>query len=428
MCLAERLQARSFLRPPHRTLRFRLTLLYSSLFLVAGAALLGITYLLVDQSTATALFVKSKSGTRIAVRSPVRIAPHSLGLESGSPAAEQFRLARELAAQATTQHDQDLHQLLIKSSIALGIMAVLAVVTGWLMAGRVLSPMRSMAATAQRISEHNLHERLALVGPDDEVKTLADTVDGLLDRIEKAFEAQRSFVASASHELRTPLTLDRALIEVALASPDASAEELRATLHELLTSGEQQERLIEALLTLASSERGLDRTEQFDLAQLAKRAVSAHQAGADRRGLEMNTALHEASIVGSPPLVERLIANLIENATLYNLPGGRIDVRTEPAGDVALLTVENTGPPVAEENIGRLFRPFQRLEDDRATHPDGHGLGLSIVQAIATAHDAALKVSLRPYGGLSVCVHFPAKATSTSPTADYLPRRLPRKI
>jgi signal transduction histidine kinase len=300
-------------------------------------------------------------------------------------------------------------------------MAVLAVVAGWLMAGRVLRPMRSMAATTQRISEHNLHERLALAGPDDEVKTLADTIDGLLGRIEEAFEAQRSFVASASHELRTPLTLDRALIEVALATPDAPASELRATLHELLSSGEQQERLIEALLTLASSERGLDQTEQFDLAQLAQLVVSAHQADADQHELEMNTALCQARVTGNLPLVERLIANLIENATLYNLPGGRIDVRTEPAGEIAVLTVENTGPPVAEENIGRLFRPFQRLEDDRATHPDGHGLGLSIVQAIATAHDAGLKVRLRPDGGLAVSVHFPAKATKTQGRADARP-------
>jgi signal transduction histidine kinase len=419
MRLVERLRAGSGLRLPHRTLRFRLTLLYGGLFLVAGAALLTITYLLVDRSTATALFVNSKTGAKIAVQSPPGSPSHSPQIRTGIPTREQLQLAHQLSAQASVQHAQDLHQLLVQSSVALGIMAVLAVVAGWLMAGRVLRPMRSMAIATQRISEHNLHERLALSGPEDEVKALADTIDGLLARIEKAFEAQRRFVANASHELRTPLTLDRALIEVALANQCASAGEFRSVLEDLLASGEQQERLIEALLTLASSERGLDRTERFDLAQLAQRVVSAHQADVDRRALKMYAELSEAPIIGNPSLVERMVANLIENATSYNLLGGRIDVRVEPAADFVVLSVENTGPLVAQENIDRLFRPFQRLEDDRTTHPDGHGLGLSIVQAIATAHDAGIKVRLRPEGGLAVYVHFPTKSNGANASGSH---------
>jgi hypothetical protein len=221
MHLVERLQTYCRLHLPHRTLRFRLTVLYSGLFLVAGAALLAITYLLVDRSTATALFVNGKTGAKIAVQSPAGSPSHSPQLKNGLPSPKQLQLAHQLAAQASGQHTQDLHQLLIQSSLALGIMAALAVVAGWLMAGRALRPMRLMATATQQISEHNLHERLSLSGPNDEVKTLGDTIDGLLGRIEGAFEAQRSFVASASHELRTPLTLDRALIEVALANPDA---------------------------------------------------------------------------------------------------------------------------------------------------------------------------------------------------------------
>jgi signal transduction histidine kinase len=414
MRLAERLQAGSWLSLPCRTLRGRLTLLYSSLVLLAGAALLAITYLLVDRSTATALFVNGKTGVKIAVQSPHGSPPQSPQLKTGLPSPRQLQLARQLAAQATAQHAKDLHQLLTQSSFALGIMAVLAVAVGWLVAGRVLRPMRSMAAATQRISEHNLHERLALSGPDDEVKTLADTIDGLLGRIEEAFGAQRSFVASASHELRTPLTLDRALIEVALATQDATAGELRATLQELLVSGQQQERLIDALLTLASSERGLDQTEGFNLALLAQRVASMRKADADRHGVTMDTNFSDAPMVGSPELVERLISNLVENAILYNLPEGRVIVQTEATDGVAILTVENTGLPVPQESIDRAFQPFQRLGDDRTAHPDGHGLGLSIVKAVGAAHDAGLKVRLRPEGGLAVSVHFPSKITSAN--------------
>ena len=409
MRLVERLQTYPRIHLPHRTLRLRLTVLYSALFLAAGAALLGITYLLVDRSTATALYVNGKTGAKIAVQSPAGSPSHSPQLKNGLPSQEQLQLAHQLAAQASDQHARDLHQLLIQSSLALGVMAALAVAAGWLMAGRALRPMRLMATATRHIGEHNLHERLNLSGPNDEVKTLADTIDDLLGRIEGAFEAQRNFVANASHELRTPLTLDRALIEVALANPDAPAGELRAALNDLLASGELQERLVEALLTLANSQRGLDRVERFDLAQLSRRVVATYRAEADRQAVEIDTALAELPILGNPQLVERMIANLIENAIRYNVAGGRIEVRTELVDGIALLTVDNTGPLVAHEDIDRLFRPFQRLGDERTAHPDGHGLGLSIVQAIAIAHDAGLKVRLHSEGGLAVHIHFPTK-------------------
>jgi signal transduction histidine kinase len=400
--------ARSALRLPPRTVRFRLTVLYGGLFLAAGAGLLAITYLLVDRSTATALFVSGQGGTEIAVKGSPRALHPGVRLRHGSPTAQQLKLARQLSAQAVAQHAKDLHQLLTQSGLALAIMAVLAIVLGWLMAGRVLRPLRAMTATARQISERNLHERLALPGPDDEVKDLADTIDGLLARLETAFAAQRHFVASASHELRTPLTLDRALLEVALADPAATAGELRSTCEELLASGEQQERLVEALLTLASSERGLDRRERLDLAAVAGRAVSVHRIDAERRGVRVSVSLGPAVVAGDPDLAERMAANLVDNAIRHNVPGGRLEVVTETRGRRPVLTVANTGPVLPRDQVDRLFRPFQRLGGDRATHPDGHGLGLSIVRAIATAHDAGLKVRLRPGGGLDVRVLFPA--------------------
>jgi signal transduction histidine kinase len=403
----------SRLRLSRRTVRFRLTVLYGGLFLVAGIGLLAITYALVDHTTTTALFVSNKSGERIAVRgSPTGSASHSPQLKTGTPTLQQTQVARQLAAQATAQHARDLHQLVTQSAIALGVMVVLAIVLGWLMAGRVLRPLRTMAVAAQQITERNLHERLALPGPNDEVKHLADTIDGLLARLDNAFQAQRHFVANASHELRTPLTFDRALLEVALADPDATAPDLRGTLEELLASEEQQERLIEALLTLASSERGTDRREPLDLAAAAERALSPHRAEAEQKGLQMSTSLQAAPMTGNAALVERMVANLLENAIRYNVPGGSIDLRTGTNDGSAVLTISNTGTVVSQDDVDRLFEPFQRLGYDRAAHPDGHGLGLSIVRAIVAGHDAGLKVRLRPGGGLAVQVFFPVPPAS----------------
>ena len=239
------------------------------------------------------------------------------------------------------------------------------------------------------------------------MKHLADTIDGLLARLDNAFQAQRHFVANASHELRTPLTYDRALLEVALADNDAFSEDLRATLEELLASGEQQERLIEALLTLANSERGLDRREQVDLGTIAVRTLSTLRPEIARQDLQVTSSLETTQVTGNPALVERMVVNLIENAVRYNVPGGSIDVRTECHDGSAVLTVANSGLAVSRHDVDRLFQPFQRLDNDRMTHPGGHGLGLSIVRAVVTAHDAGMKIRLRPSGGLIVQIFFP---------------------
>ena len=396
-------------RLPRGTVRFRLTALYSALFLAAGAGLLGITYVLVDRSTSPELFL-SQDGQVIAVNgtSAGPASPGATRLGEGTPSARSLQLARQLREQAIAQHAHDLHQLLTQSGIALAIMAAGAIALGWLTAGRVLRPLRAMKTATQRITERNLHERLALPGPEDEVKDLADTIDGLLGRLETAFEAQRRFVASASHELRTPLTLNRALLEVALADPSASAGELRDACEELLAAGEHQERLIDGLLTLATSEQGLDRRELFDLAAVTRRALALHCGEAGTRGLRLTIRLGHAVVRGDPDLTERMAANLIDNAIRYNLRGGSVEVRTEATYDHAVLTVTNTGLPIPADQVDRLFQPFHRLTADRCSHPDGHGLGLSIVRAIATAHDADINTNLGPGGGLTVEVHFPA--------------------
>jgi signal transduction histidine kinase len=395
-----------------RTVRFRLTALFSTLFLAAGAALLAIIYVLVDSTTAPSLIVSGNTSIAVNNASGQLPSPGSAELRRGTPSASSVQLAHRLYSQAAATHARDLQQLLAWSGVALGIMTVLAIGLGWVIAGRVLRPLRSMKTATLRITERSLHERLALPGPDDEMKDLADTIDCLLARLETAFESQRRFVASASHELRTPLTLNRVLLEVALADPDAKADDLRATCTDLLAAGEHQERLIEALLTLATSERGLDRREPVDLAKVARLAVASHFTEAERRGLRLDISLGHAVVQGDPDLAERMAANLIDNAIRYNLPGGSVKVRTETRYDHALLTVANTGPPVPADKIDQLFQPFQRLPTDRASHPDGYGLGLSIVRAIATAHDACIDTRLGPRGGLSVGVRFPHAVAS----------------
>ena len=396
-----------------RTVRFRLTILSSALFLVAGTGLLAITYGLVDGSTSIALF-KDENGTRIAVHDPSGASEqHYFHVGEARPTAAQSQLARQLYAKEVAQHSHDLHQLLVQSGVALAFMVVVAVALSWLLAGRMLRPLRVMKAATRQISERNLHERLNLPGPRDEVKDLADTIDGLLGRLEKAFAAQHRFVASASHELRTPLTLNRALLEVALADPAADAGEFRATCEELLAAAEHQERLIDGLLTLATSERGLDHRDQFDLADVTRRALAIHRAQAEDRGLTVSFTFGHAIVLGDPDLTERMAANLIDNAIRYNLPGGTVQVTTGLRFNHPVLTVANTGLVIPADQADQLFQPFQRLASGHPSRLDGHGLGLSIVHAIATAHDARIEVRAHKRGGLTITTHFPPVSGSS---------------
>jgi signal transduction histidine kinase len=254
-----------------------------------------------------------------------------------------------------------------------------SVLLGWFAAGRVVRPLRVMTTTTRQISERNLHERLALGGPDDELKDLGDTIDALLGRLEAAFESQRRFVANASHELRTPLMLSQTLLQVALADPAVTLGSLRAACEEAVDAGNDQGQLIDALLTLARSQRGLDHGETIDLAAVVNDALNAHEPSAATRGLQVDATLDDATVLGDARLIYRLVSNLVDNAIRYNITGGRVEVELAASTTDATLTVTNTGPLVRPDQVSRLLEPFQRAAPDRTASPNGLGLGLSIV-------------------------------------------------
>jgi signal transduction histidine kinase len=271
-----------------------------------------------------------------------------------------------------------------------------------------------MTTAAQTISAGNLHERLALTGPDDEFKQLGDTFDDVLGRLEASFAAQRRFVANAAHELRTPLTVERTLLQVALADPDANAASLRAACEELLASGRDHERLLDSLLTLATSERGLSRHEPIGLVVVAEEALESARHEIEQRSLTVTGDLRPATINGDRALIESLVANLVDNAIRYNEPGGRLHVGTSVDAGHTVLVVVNSGPHVPPDEIERLFEPFRRLTADRTTADGHHGLGLSIVRAVATAHGATVNATPEPNGGLAIAVRFPVDDSGRS--------------
>ena len=408
---------------PRRTIRLRLTAVYGGLFLASGAMLLAITYVLVSNATAGEC---SHGGPNKPVCG-ITNGPHG-GPAQGSSGAGRLQTSgsmsalasRQANALAASQHATEMHQLLIYSGVALAITAVLAVALGWVVAGRVLRPLRTITAAAHNASVTSLHERLALSGPDDELKKLGDTFDELLGRLAGAFDAQRRFVANASHELRTPLTLGRALLQMTLTDPDATVGSFRSTCEEVIAVADHQERLIEALLVLARSERGLDHREPVDLSAVTGEVVAARHRQAQRLGLQVTAVTDPARTEGDARLAERLVANLVDNALRHNTHGGRIEVATGSRAGRPFVAVANTGPVVAPGEIHRLFEPFQRLGAGSAQNADGLGLGLSIVQAIATAHDATLTARAQPGGGLDITVSFPAPNARTAQPAAPL--------
>jgi len=387
----------TWLRLPRRTARLRLTLLYGGLFTLCGAGLLGFTFWLFEQATA---------GEQLVPKPRTLHAQDNFG-ETRAISCTPRESRAQCLHQIARIHALELHVLLVRSGIALAVMAALAFALGWLVAGRVLRPLRAITATAQRISATSLHERLALIGPDDEFKELADTLDGLFARLEASFTAQRNFVASAAHELRTPLTLDKTLLQLALRDRGSTVDQWRATGAELLESGQQQERMLESLLTLATSEAGPGRHEPADLAKVTATRLASVAAEAGCRALRVKTSLGPAPLLCDPDLITRLAANLLDNAVRHNVPGGTVEVMTTRRDGQAVLSVVNSGPVIPPGEIGRLLQPFQRLAATRTGNGDGHGLGLTIVDAIATAHDATLTAQPRAGGGLHVEVSFP---------------------
>jgi signal transduction histidine kinase len=414
------------MRIPRRTVRIRLTLLYGGLFLLCGAGLLATTYVLVQQSnngvienSQQGIAVVRPDGTVVVIgRDGVQPLPEAGPIASPNPpqdgalTPQQVKATQDQLVELTASQNRT---LLTQSGIALAVMSAVSLGLGWLVAGRVLRPVRTITTSARQISATNLHQRLALAGPDDELKELGDTIDDLLARLEASFQSQRRFVANASHELRTPLARQRTVVQVALADPEATVDSLRAAHVQVLNATYQQERLINALLTLARGERGLDRRQPVDLTNVATEVLLARDNETSRRGLRLTTQLDQAHTLGDPHLIERIVVNLVDNALRYNMPSGRLDVSTTTSAGAATLTVTNTGPVVPADQVARLFQPFQRLDADRTHRDDGLGLGLSIVQAIATAHAATVEARPLPDGGMEITVTFPATAGGDHP-------------
>ncbi len=372
-----------------RTLRTQLALLYAGVFVALGVVLFAAAgVVLLRRGSASA--ASPGGGAQPAASAQPGVGGHHLDL---SPAA-------------------------VGLAAAFAVMILLALTLGWLIAGRLLRPLRTITATARDISARNLHQRLALAGPDDEFRQLGETLDGLFGRLEASFQAQRHFVANASHELRTPLTAERTVLQVALADPDATAATLRSACETALKWGDQQERLLESLLTLASSERGIERWEPFDLADITGKAILDRHAEAERRGIRLDVTLAAAPATGDPALAESLVANLVSNAIRHNLDGGRVEIGTTITDGQAIVRVANTGPLIPPDEVDRLFQPFQRIGTERIRRfsgasgasgagASGHGLGLAIVSAIVSVHGATLTPNARPEGGLDITVSFP---------------------
>ncbi|MDX3224335.1 HAMP domain-containing sensor histidine kinase [Streptomyces sp. ME19-01-6] len=299
-----------------------------------------------------------------------------------------------------------LSQLLTGSAVALVILIPVALALGWFVAGRFLNPLRAITATAKIISAGDLHRRLDLGEPTDELTELGHTLDDLFARLQASFDAQRHFVANASHELRTPLAGLRTLLEVALADPDADADALRSACQEALALGGHQERLVKALLVLATSERGISRRDTLDLAQVVEGVLVSRRDQATERGIDLAEHLTPAVTAGDPRLIESLVANLVDNAIRHNHPDGHVEITTRTSGTQVTLTITNSGQTIPNDQIQRLFQPFQKLAPDRSDRRDGYGLGLAIVNAVTRAHHATLTTSARPEGGLSIAVRF----------------------
>jgi signal transduction histidine kinase len=393
-------------RPRWRsTIRLRLTLLYAVAFFVAGAALVALMY-----------FILAEALDR-QVTDRVGITEHLAEPNPTEPDSQQAAHQAQEALRAQYQQDRDdtLDTMLVASFVALGVVGVIAGGFGWLLAGRALHPLQQITATARRVADRSLHERIALDGPDDEIKDLADTFDAMLERLDRSFDSQRHFVANASHELRTPLTISRAVIEVALDNPQAD-ESLRQLGATLLAVNQRHERLIDGLLTLASSEQGVTDPIRVDLADIARHITTESRGAARTGGIDIRTDLRPAPVNGDPVLLERLTQNLLDNAIRYNLPEhGEINVTTDTVDDSAHLTIDNTGPPVPPYEVPGLFEPFRRLptserlaDSTDAATSRGAGLGLSIVRSVAHAHGGEVHAAPRGDGGLTVQVQLPA--------------------
>lgn len=414
------------------TIRLKLTLWYGGLFVLAGVLLIAINFFMVRNSLDVA-----PEKARAAVAEQFGIPPELLELtapadspgmgfgqggSSGLPGSRQrsephlyvetaegvYVSVPHLLQEAQNElKDEALRQLWIRSLLALAIMTVITFGSAWLVAGRMLRPLHAITDTARRLSGSTLHERIALKGPRDELKELADTFDDMLARLDAAFTAQKEFVANASHELRTPLTIIRTEIDVALSDPDLSQEELQEMGAAVAEAVDRSEKLIDGLLVLADAENPLNLAD-LDLASIAQDEVDLMSSEADSLGLRLELDLQPAPIRGERSLVERLVGNLVQNAIRHNVKEGWFSVKTAVTGDNVILEVANSGPVISPEHAARLFDRFYRPDRSRSRKTGGFGLGLSIVKSVALAHGGSVDLVAPEDGGLRVTVKLPA--------------------
>lgn len=386
---------------PRMTVRTKLTALYGGMFLLAGLVLLVINYILVSSALPDVQQVATS-----AVRTAPSIITAAPGVTTGVTAVPEGATVTAAKALVTTSlteyHSSTLSTLVVQSLIALLIAVVLAVVFGWVMAKRALRPLHAITATARELEASDLHQRIDLDGPPDELKELADTFDSMLNRLAESFDSQKRFVANASHELRTPLAVQRTLIEVAMADPEVRPEVSKLGA-QLLDTNERSERMIEGLLALARGARGLPNRAPVRLDDVARSVLRSSSTVAERHGVQLHVDLHERTVSGDQVLLERLVTNLVQNAITYNEVGGSVWLTV--GGDPA-LTIGNTGPLVPTEAVEDLFEPFRRLTPDRTGSSVNAGLGLSIVRSIAQTHGATVQAEARTGGGLVVTVRF----------------------
>lgn len=392
----------------HLSARSRLTLLYASLFALGGAALVLITYLLVAHTLHSKTKTRIPRGVQQALEQCLRAAQTGRAGVMQKCAAVY---ASGVQAGAAAQRGTTLTHLLTYSLLSLAGATLLAAAAGWIVAGRILRPVHRLTAAARAASEQNLSQRIALQGPRDELRELADTFDTMLERLDRAFTSQRQFIANASHELRTPLTLMRTAMDVVLAKPEPTRDELASMAAEVRQAVHHSERLIEALLVLARNDQARALTDPLDLAAVTEDALEARAAS----GITTTTTLYEAPVTGDQVLLERLVANLLDNAERYNIAGGTVSVSTTTDNGASLVRVVNTGQVVPPGQVERLFLPFTRL-DDRTRH-DGFGLGLTLVSSIAAVHGGTVHATAMPAGGLDVTVRFPRRDNPVTPAS-----------
>jgi signal transduction histidine kinase len=394
-----------------RSIRLRLAALLTAVFVLLGGTLLGVSYALVRSNLILDHDKLAETAAERLALEPSpgpRRGPGHGELGEGLPRSaleaspDRRRFVAEIQAVQEELADDALRGLTVQYLAIMAAMAVLSGALGWLVSGRVLRPVSEITATARRVSQESLHERIALEGPDDELKRLADTFDSMLGRLEAGFERQAAFVSNASHELRTPLSVIRTEADVTLADEADDPEALRRSLAAVREAGERSERLIDALLTLARADRDDHPRREVDLDQLVRQLTD----GADLDGLRLELALGRARVLGDRELLRTMAANLIDNAVRHNSADGWVEIRTESPGEEARLEISNSGPVTTAEEAASLTEPFRRLGTARTG--DGLGLGLSIAASVAEAHGGRLAIVPLERGGLRVSIGLPA--------------------